>query len=132
VSYLLDTNICSAHFRRAATLAHKFIQHSGRLSTSAVVVAELLSGAYLRSNSAPILNAISELLDDVTVLSFDAHCADQYGRLIAQLRSRGITVSALDLMIASTALVHDLTLVTHNTADFQNIPGLRLEDWLVP
>jgi tRNA(fMet)-specific endonuclease VapC len=35
-------------------------------------------------------------------------------------------------MIASVALVHDLTLVTHNTADYQNIPGLRLDDWLIP
>jgi len=33
-------------------------------------------------------------------------------------------------MIAAVALVHDLTLVTHNTADFRPIPGLRLEDWL--
>jgi predicted nucleic acid-binding protein len=33
-------------------------------------------------------------------------------------------------MIASVALVHDLTLVTHNTADFRFIPGLRLDDWL--
>ena len=38
-----------------------------------------------------------------------------------------IVVSAADLMIASVALVHDFTLVTHNTADFQHIPGLRLE-----
>jgi tRNA(fMet)-specific endonuclease VapC len=35
-------------------------------------------------------------------------------------------------MIASVALVHDLTLVTHNTSDFQNVPNLRLEDWIVP
>ena len=35
-------------------------------------------------------------------------------------------------MIASVALVHDLTLVTHNTADYQYIPGLRLDDWLIP
>jgi len=43
---------------------------------------------------------------------------------------RGIVVDSVDIMIASVALVHDLTLVTHNTADFQNIPNLRLEDWL--
>jgi predicted nucleic acid-binding protein len=35
-------------------------------------------------------------------------------------------------MIASAAIVHDLTLVTHNTADYIQIPGLRLDDWLTP
>jgi predicted nucleic acid-binding protein len=35
-------------------------------------------------------------------------------------------------MIASVALVHDFTLVTHNTADLRFISGLRLEDWLTP
>lgn len=30
------------------------------------------------------------------------------------------------------AMVHNHTLVTHNTADYQNIPGLRLDDWLTP
>jgi tRNA(fMet)-specific endonuclease VapC len=48
------------------------------------------------------------------------------------LLQQGITVSRMDLMIAAVALVHNLTLVTHNTADYQNIPGLRLDDWLIP
>ncbi len=43
---------------------------------------------------------------------------------------QGISVSRMDLMIGSVALVHNLTLVTHNTADFQYIPNLRLDDWL--
>jgi hypothetical protein len=34
-----------------------------------------------------------------------------------------------DMMIASVALVHDLTLVTHNTTDFRHIPGLRTTGW---
>ena len=33
-------------------------------------------------------------------------------------------------MIGATAKLHDLTLVTHNTSDFQHVPGLRWEDWL--
>ena len=36
-----------------------------------------------------------------------------------------------DLFIAATALVHGLTLVTHNARHFQNVPDLTLEDWLV-
>ncbi|MFL5341570.1 MAG: PIN domain-containing protein [Gemmataceae bacterium] len=43
-----------------------------------------------------------------------------------------MSVATADLMIAAVALEHNLTLVTHNTADFQNIPGLRLDDWLIP
>jgi tRNA(fMet)-specific endonuclease VapC len=38
----------------------------------------------------------------------------------------------MDLLIASVALAHNLTLVTHNTADYRNVPGLRLDDWLIP
>jgi len=37
----------------------------------------------------------------------------------------------MDLLNAATALVHDLTLVTHNLQDYVNVPGLRVEDWLV-
>ena len=46
------------------------------------------------------------------------------------LLSQGISVPSLDLQIASTALAHDLTLVTHDVADFRNIPDLRVADWL--
>lgn len=40
--------------------------------------------------------------------------------------------TTIDLMIASATLVRNLVLVTHNTSDFQNIPSLRLDDWLTP
>lgn len=52
--------------------------------------------------------------------------------LSAQLRRQGIEIPSVDLLIASVALVYHLTVVTHNTADFENIPGLRLDDWLTP
>lgn len=41
MSYLLDTNILSAHLRRPSGLQHRFVQHSGRLYTSSVALAEL-------------------------------------------------------------------------------------------
>ena len=43
---------------------------------------------------------------------------------------KGISFETADLMIAATALVHDLTLVTHNVKDYQNIPDLQIVDWL--
>ena len=38
----------------------------------------------------------------------------------------------MDLLIAATALVHNLTLVTHNVRDFANVPDLMIQDWLSP
>ena len=46
------------------------------------------------------------------------------------MRRQGIELNTVDLMIAAVALVYDLILVTHNTADFQRVPGLQLDDWL--
>jgi tRNA(fMet)-specific endonuclease VapC len=68
----------------------------------------------------------------VQLLDFDEACAESLGQVRGELRQRGISVSTADLMIGVAALVHDLTLVTHNTADFRNIPGLRMVDWLLP
>ena len=56
----------------------------------------------------------------------------EFGRLDGTLGRRGLVVPAVDLMIASVALVHDLTLVTHNVTDFRFVPNLRIEDWLTP
>jgi tRNA(fMet)-specific endonuclease VapC len=79
-----------------------------------------------------LLSLIAELLQEVAVLDFDSACAEQFGKLQGGLLNQGIKVPVADLMIASVALAHNLTLVTNNTADFQNIPGLRLDDWLTP
>ncbi|HEX7375869.1 MAG TPA: type II toxin-antitoxin system VapC family toxin [Pirellulales bacterium] len=133
MSFLLDTNTVSAHLRRPSGLSHRFIQYSGRLYTSTVVLAELYVWAYNRPDPRKALTAIDNLLNqEVMLLHYDADCADEFGQVRVRLKRIGIEVPSLDLLIASVALVYDLTLVTNNTVDFQNIPGLRLDDWLTP
>jgi tRNA(fMet)-specific endonuclease VapC len=132
VTHLLDTNICSAHMRRPGGLAHRFFQYPGGIATSTVVLAELYSGAYKHPSPSRLLALIADLLQEVAVLDFDRACAEQFGKVQGRLLQQGIAVPETDLMIASVALFHNLTLVTHNTADFRNIPGLRLDDWLAP
>jgi tRNA(fMet)-specific endonuclease VapC len=133
VSFLLDTNILSEHLRRPAGLTHRFVQHSGRLYTSSVSLAELYDWAYGRNDPAPTIATIQNLLTyEVNLIPFDADCAEDFGRLRVDLRRQGINVDNMDLLIAATARVYDLTLVTQNTRHFQGIPRLRLEDWLTP
>src|SRR6516162_10006800 len=125
MTHLLDTDICSAHMRRPTGLAHRFFQYAGGKAIASVTLAELYSGAYRRTQPARILTLIADLLADVAVLDFDSSCAHQFGQLRGPLLQQGVQVPTADLMIASIALVHNLTLVTHNTADYQRIPGLR-------
>lgn len=80
----------------------------------------------------PILIGIQDLRKDVGLLDFDESCAEEFGKLRGWLKRHGGPRNPVDLMIAAVALVYDLSLVTHNTQHFQNIPRLRLEDWLTP
>jgi tRNA(fMet)-specific endonuclease VapC len=130
MTHLLDTNICSAHMRRPAGLAHRFFQYAGGIAISTVVLAELYAGAHKHPNPAKLLELIGDLLGEVAVLDFDSACAEEFGKLQGGLLQQGIAVPVADLMIGATAKFHDLTLVTHNTADYEKIPGLRLDDWL--
>ncbi len=132
MTHLLDTNICSAHIKRPGGLAHRFFQHAGRLAVPTIVMAELYTGAHKHPKASRLLTGIADLLQEVTTLEFDLTCAEEFGRVNGGLLRKGITVPPVDLLIASVALAHDLTLVTHNSADFRNIPNLRLEDWLTP
>ncbi len=132
MTHLLDTNICSAHMRRPALLAHRFFQYTGRLALPTIVLAELYAGAFKHPSSGRLLALIGDLLLEVDLLDFDRACAETFGRVRGGLLGKGISVDAVDLMIASVALVHDLTLVTHNTVDFRHVPGLRIENWLTP
>jgi tRNA(fMet)-specific endonuclease VapC len=117
MSFLLDTDTCSAHLKWPSGLMHRFVQHSGGLYIPTIVLGELYTWAHQRKNPSPVIQRIeNDLLTDVKVLDFDADCAKEFGRIRGQLLQQGISVSRIDLLIASVALVHNLTLVTHNTS----------------
>ncbi|HEY2154949.1 MAG TPA: type II toxin-antitoxin system VapC family toxin [Isosphaeraceae bacterium] len=133
MSFLLDTDTCSQHLKRPSGLIHRFIQHAGRLFIPTIVLGELYACAYQRSDPSPLLRSIQDdLLRDVAVIPFDEPSAREFGRIRGALLRRGIAKGRMDLLIASVALAHDLTVVTHNTNDYVHVPGLRLADWLAP
>jgi tRNA(fMet)-specific endonuclease VapC len=133
MSFLLDTNIVSFHLKSPRGLIHRFVQYSGRLYVSSVALAELYVWAFGKANPTSALTAIEQMLrDGIRQLDFDDDCAKKFGEMRVELRQRGVSINPVDLLIAAVALVYDLTMDTHNIADFQKIPGLRLADWLTP
>lgn len=133
MKFLIDTNICSAHMERPGRFSHRLIQYYGQLAIPSLVLAELYSGAFKQTLKKPrLLELIDQLRLEFHILPFDEECAFKFGEIRGPLLRRGIVRPAVDLMIASVALVHDLTLVTHNVRDFDDVPGLNVEDWLQP
>jgi tRNA(fMet)-specific endonuclease VapC len=106
--------------------------HFGSLAVSVVTLGELFAWAKRRNAPAKREVGIRGFLRSCTILDADMRVGEQFGLLRADLLDRGIVVGELDVFIAATALIHNLTLVTHNTADYQHIPNLQIVDWLLP
>ena len=132
-TYCFDTDVLSAVLRRDPPMhvvRRLAATSASQQATTAITLGELLYGAAKRG-SAPLARRIRGLLAGaVTILPFDERAAETYGRLRAELESRGRPLAEPDLRIASIALTHDLTLVTGNVRHFARVPDLSVENWL--
>jgi tRNA(fMet)-specific endonuclease VapC len=130
--YLLDTDHCVFLLRRVAPVVRQFEERSGREAyVSIITVGELLFGAYWSSHPEANVAETNRLLESIVTLPLMHSTMDRFGRIKADLWRRGEPIQDPDILIAATALEHDLTVVTHNTAHYERVPGLHLEDWFV-
>lgn len=74
---------------------------------------------------------IETTLNPFPNLLFDLNAARRFARIRDELERAGQVIGGNDLMIAAIALVHGLTVVTHDCGEFERVPGLQVEDWSV-
>lgn len=115
------------------------LKQSGRKRVTTVVTYEEQSRGWLayiaRANTIPqLIDAYSRLSKQLKqylrmpVLEFDQAAAAEYAALRrTKLRNH---VGPLDLRIAAIVLAHDATLLSRNLKDFEQVPGLKVENWL--
>ena len=134
MQYLLDTNVCVELLRgRNARLIRRYHAHSTvDMRLCSVVLSELIRGTLLSSQPTANRAKMDALIQPFQNLPFDEAAAEAHAHLRFHLESLGTPIGPYDLQIASIALVHQLTLVTHNVAEFSRVPGLTIEDWEVP
>jgi len=86
----------------------------------------------LRAQASPKrVQGLQGFLNDVTIVDVTPDVARVFGEVRAGLLDKGLPTPDMDLLIAATALVQGFTLVTHNLADFANVPKLNIVDWTV-
>ncbi|MFQ5421018.1 MAG: type II toxin-antitoxin system VapC family toxin [Anaerolineae bacterium] len=129
--FLLDTNACIRILNNSSPpLIANMQKHTpDEIFLCAVVKAELTFGAYHSTQVAENLRVLAKFFEPFVSLPFDDACVMNYGRIRAELTRQGTIIGPYDLMIAATAVTHNLTLITHNTREFERVAGLMLEDW---
>jgi len=128
---MLDTDTCIAIIKKHPVALKKLRGKSiGQVGLSSITLGELAFGADKSSRPNDARVALSEFLLALEIAAFDDHAAMRYGEVRASLARLGKPVGPLDMLIGSHAHALDVILVTHNTREFAQIEGLRLEDWV--
>lgn len=135
IEYVLDTNTVSELMRArpSVNLERRLARSMSACALPAPVVDELQYG--IGRIEPPARRAVYQewlerLMSDLPVIPLDAMCAQWHGRERARLARVGKPPALYDGLIAAIAVVNELTLVTHNAADFERFAGIVLEDWL--
>jgi tRNA(fMet)-specific endonuclease VapC len=127
--YMLDTDTCSYVMKRSHPLLLERLQSLplSDVCMSVVTKAELLYGVEVSPK-----HAQAAFLPYVEVLDLDEDAALHYAEIRADLKKRGAMIGANDLFIAAHARALGLTLITNNTAEFERVKGLHIENWTSP
>lgn len=96
------------------------------LAVSIISYGELFEGAISAPNPATELSHFRRFLARLALLELDDPIMERFARIRADLRRQGRLIPDLDLLIAATALHHDLILLTRNVRHFSRIPEVRL------
>lgn len=131
LSWMLDTNILSTLIKAPQGVLVQRLAgiDPDSLCTSIVVACELRFGAQRRGSPALQLK-VDDLLENLSVLAFEAEADRHYADIRTVLERAGTPIGSHDLFIAAHARSLGLTLVSHNLREFARVPGLEVEDWL--
>jgi tRNA(fMet)-specific endonuclease VapC len=129
--YLLDTNTCISYInhKNMSVYQHIIALSPEDVGICDIVKLELYYGAYNSARTEENLENLRKFFGDFVSLPFDGQAAIICGNLRAQLKAIGTPIGSYDLQIAAIALANDLTLITHNTREFNRVNGLQVEDW---
>lgn len=129
--YLLDTNIVIYVLkRRPIEVLSVFNANASRMAISSITLAELMHGAEKSSRVNENLMAIEDFCSRLDVLPYGSKAAQHYGAIRAHLEKLGRPIGVNDLHIAAHARSEGLVLVTNNTAEFERVPALEIENWV--
>ena len=128
MKHMLDTNIVSHLFKRHPGVVNRMTNlKPADVCISSITEAELLYGAD-KKQSTRLKETIKTFLSTITIYDWDSDAAAAYGKLRAEMETRGKVMADLDQLIAAHAISRGTTIVTNDQA-FAMVQELTVEDW---
>lgn len=129
--YLLDTDTLVYYLRGRSEVTQKLLSFPiSELCTSSICIGELYYGAAKSQKQLERKAEVDQLRSVLTSIVLSNREMERFGHLKASLEQQGERLADADLIIAATALEHNLSIVTGNLKHFQRIEGLRVESWI--
>jgi len=131
--YMLDTNICIYVLKKRPTaVLDKFDKvRKHQIYISIVTYAELKFGVEKSLSKKMNQEILNEFVARLQILLWDEEAANHYAKIRYYLESQGKPIGNMDLMIASHARSRGYILVTNNVKEFNRVPELKLENWIL-
>jgi tRNA(fMet)-specific endonuclease VapC len=130
MAYLIDTDTLIYSLKNNDAVHRKFEQHADvPKAISVITYGELLFGARRSQQVIKNLATVKRIAELFAVLEVTVPVMETFAELKTFLYKSGTPLDDMDLIIASTALFHNMAVVTNNDKHFSKIPGLKIESW---
>ena len=123
ISYYLNSN------KKVLNGILKMIDNEMQICTTIINVYEILKGFRWKNNLTKE-KLFNELKESLKIFKIDDKVIHIAANIYSNLRKTGKTINDSDILIAAIVISYNGTLVTNNIKHYENIPDLRIENWL--
>jgi len=130
MAYLIDTDIIIYSLKNDEHVKQKFRENQNiPKAISVITYGELVYGAKKSSHIEKNLAVTYRIAELFPVIDIDRSIMDVFAAIKNNLERKGNIIEDMDILIAATALSHNLILVTNNLKHFEKIKDLRMDNW---
>ena len=128
----LDTNIITAFLKndlRVVQRVSDYLELFEKLTINIISYYEILRGLKDLGNEEK-LKWFEGFIQENELVSIRKDTVEKTAEIYVYLKKEGNLIEDADILMASTAIVEDLVLITNNIKHFKRVKGLRIDNWI--
>ena len=128
----LDTNIITAFLKndlRVVQRVSDYLELFEKLTINIISYYKILRGLKDLGNEEK-LKRFEGFIQENELVSIRKETVEKAAEIYAYLKKEGNLIEDADILMASTAIVEDLVLITNNIKHFKRVKGLRIDNWI--